>query len=97
MVRIEIPDRHPLRAIRERVESGESDVAEITKPHSTIARRVMTRWAHQTEGATPLYRLACHVHCRTRRPCGMSKDPGINRRVRIEIERRVANPSEMLA
>jgi hypothetical protein len=57
----------------------------------------MTRRAHQAEGTTPLHCLACHVHGGARSSGGMFKDAGISGCVRIEIERRIANPREMLA
>src|SRR5204863_4875601 len=90
MVSIEIPDGDLLRPICECVEGGDSNIVEITKTHGVIARCMVTWWTHQTEGATALSRRARHVYGCAGCPCGVFKDVGISRRVRVEkIKRRV--------
>ena len=51
MVRIEIPDRHPLRAISKCIKRGDRDVIEKAKPHRLVPRRMMPRRPHQAERA----------------------------------------------
>ena len=95
MMRVEIPDRHPLCAVRERVERSDCDVAEITKAHGAIARRVMAGRAHQTEGALSPHGLARHIHRRTRRAGRMFVYARMRRGIGIEIFCRVTNSREM--
>lgn len=52
MVSVEIPNSDALRALRERLERGYGDVIEITESHRLVARGVMTRRSHQTEGGS---------------------------------------------
>src|SRR5207302_10655901 len=44
VMRIEIPNRHALSAVLERVKRRDGDIAEVTKTHRAIARGVMS-WA----------------------------------------------------
>ena len=68
MVRVEIPDRDPLRAVREGVERGDRDVAEITKTHGALAHGVVTRRPHQAERSPAGQCRPGHVHSGTRCP-----------------------------
>src|SRR5713101_8086927 len=51
MMRIEIPNRDPIRSVFQRIERGNCDVAEITKTHREVACGVMNGRAHETESA----------------------------------------------
>src|SRR5450432_2257136 len=97
MVRVEIPDRHPLHALGERIERGDCDVAEITKTHRAITHCMMTRWAHHTESAMSLHRGARYVQGGASGSRCMFVDAGVGRRVRIEIVRRLMYAREMFA
>lgn len=49
MVGVEIPDRDPLRSVREGIERSDRDVIKEAKAHRLIAGRVMPGRSHQAE------------------------------------------------
>ncbi len=46
VMRIEIPNRHALSAVLERVKRRDGHIAKVTKTHRAIARGVMSRRPH---------------------------------------------------
>src|SRR3989442_13580698 len=62
LMRFEIPNRHALSAVLERVKRRDGDIAEVTKTHRAIARGVMSRWPHQTERMFALRRRSGAFH-----------------------------------
>src|SRR2546423_12915407 len=84
MMRIEVPDRDPFRAILQRIERCHRDVAEITEAHRAFPHRVMSRRAHQAEGRNSFQRLVPDVEGGARRAQRMFLDFRISGCVRIE-------------
>src|SRR6266576_297380 len=87
MMHVKIVNRDSFGARSERFQHGDRSIAQITKTHCSLARSVMTGWAHQREdslaGAGAFERLK-------RRPCGIPgifRDARKKRRIRIEILR----------
>ena len=96
MVCVEIPNGHPLCPVRKRIERGERNMTEITKPHGAIAHRVVPRRTHETKRQLAVHCRAGDVHRRARSPGRMFVDSRVGGRIRVEIMRRSANPREML-
>src|SRR5262249_18562499 len=93
---IKIPDANPFGAFFQRVERGDSNVAEITEPHRAISRGVMPRWAHQAKGAVATQSETCCVDCCTRRMPRINPNVWIKRGVEVKMFPRVHDAFEML-
>lgn len=86
VMRVEIPDRDTFRAVLERIERRDRDVAEVTETHRAFAHGVMTGRPHQAER---LFFLTCRVR-HFERSAGRAQGMLINLSVdwRIGIEGR---------
>jgi hypothetical protein len=85
MMRVEIPNRHSPGAVIERIECGDGDVIEITKPHRPILRRVMARRPHQAKRLLADQRATPHLHRRAGRAGRVRVDVRVGRAIVIEV------------
>ena len=79
----------------ESIKRGERDIAEITEPHRALAHGMMARRAHQTERPVPFQRLVGGVDCGAGGTRRVIINPGIGRRVSIEIVSGLPNSLQM--
>src|SRR3954467_375459 len=85
VMRIEIPDRDPFNAVRQRVERCHRDVVEVAKPHRALAHCVMAWRAHEAECGYSRARNSRDFQRSTRGAEGMMKNVRVSRAIGIEI------------
>ena len=51
VVPVKIPNRNALDAVFQRVQRGDSDVAEVTKTHCAVSRGMMSRRPHEANAS----------------------------------------------
>ncbi len=96
VVAVKIPNRNAFSVALQRIQRGDSGIAEVTETHRAIARSVMARRPHQAKCAPALQRHARCLNRRASRAARMRRDIWVKRRVAIKIVPRVSNALDVL-